>query len=262
MNPYEILGLKSGADEETVKLAYRKLAMKHHPDRGGDEAQFKKIKQAYESITSAQGQGGQQFAGFEDLRNMFSKRGRTSFDFTWDNTPTKNPDVHINIPATLEEAHNGFKKEIDFTLPNGEHRQQTIQFPAGTTRDIKIKFSSAGGQADTTLPAADLYAKADIASHPIWELNGINLYATIKITVWQAMFGSVIKILDISGTQLEVTVVPGTQPGTQIRLKERGFNIRGTQHRGHAFLLIQIEIPKLNQEDRSKLIIDFENEIK
>ena len=43
MNYYNTLGLKQNASDDEIKTAYRKMAMKHHPDRGGDEKKFKEI---------------------------------------------------------------------------------------------------------------------------------------------------------------------------------------------------------------------------
>ena len=50
MTPYEKLGVRSDASPEEIKKAYKKLAMQHHPDRGGDEARFKEITEAYDRI--------------------------------------------------------------------------------------------------------------------------------------------------------------------------------------------------------------------
>lgn len=47
---YKTLGLKEGASAEEIKTAYRRLAMKHHPDRGGDPEEFKKIQSAYDYL--------------------------------------------------------------------------------------------------------------------------------------------------------------------------------------------------------------------
>ena len=50
-NEYTTLGIKSDATLSEIKKAYRKLAIKHHPDKGGDEEKFKKIQEAYEKLT-------------------------------------------------------------------------------------------------------------------------------------------------------------------------------------------------------------------
>jgi len=51
MDYYSTLGLKRGASEDEIKKAYRKLAMKHHPDRGGDQDKFKELSTAYDALT-------------------------------------------------------------------------------------------------------------------------------------------------------------------------------------------------------------------
>ena len=51
MNPYEVLGVDSVATPATIKKAYRKLAAKHHPDRGGDAERFKEVQAAYECLS-------------------------------------------------------------------------------------------------------------------------------------------------------------------------------------------------------------------
>ena len=79
MNPYETLGIKQGASEQEAKKAFKKLAMKHHPDRGGDEKKFQEVKEAYERITEPEKFRDQQFqrtpGGFEfrsgDVEDIF-----------------------------------------------------------------------------------------------------------------------------------------------------------------------------------------------
>ena len=49
-NLYEILGVNENATSDEIKKTYRKLAMEHHPDKGGDEEKFKKISEAYDTL--------------------------------------------------------------------------------------------------------------------------------------------------------------------------------------------------------------------
>ena len=54
MDPYKILGVSKDASKGEIKKAYRKLAVKHHPDMGGDEEKFKQLSEAYSLLSSEQ----------------------------------------------------------------------------------------------------------------------------------------------------------------------------------------------------------------
>ena len=60
---YEVLGVSKTADKKTIKKAYRKLAMKHHPDKGGDPEKFKEINGAHEVLSN------------EEKRELYDKYG-------------------------------------------------------------------------------------------------------------------------------------------------------------------------------------------
>ena len=64
---YQILGVKENAPQDEIKKAYRKLAVEHHPDKGGDENKFKKISEAYDTI------------GDENKRNQYDNQKRNPF---------------------------------------------------------------------------------------------------------------------------------------------------------------------------------------
>jgi len=278
MNYYEILGLTAGATADEVKKAYRRAAQKHHPDKGGNEAEFKKVNEAYEAILSGKAQSdNNEFRdytrngdGFANLHDLFKTRGNGgAFNFNFDEfrnhhaaASITNPDFHISVPCTLEEAHSGFEKDIDFTDPEGNKKQMSIKFPPGSTTDIKVRYAGLGSAVINGKSAGDLYVRIVILDHTVWTLNdGRNLVATVEITVWQAMFGATITIKTIDGKDLEVNVPPGTQHCSQLRLRDRGFRIRGTEKNGNAFLILDVLIPKLEQDDMSRTVLDIINKI-
>lgn len=73
-DPYEILGISKSASEDEVKKAYRKLAMKHHPDKGGDPEQFKKIQSAYDRIIKGEPEEEKGFDPFSMFSQFFHQQ--------------------------------------------------------------------------------------------------------------------------------------------------------------------------------------------
>lgn len=133
---YEVLGLSKTADEKEIKRAYKRLAMKYHPDRNqGDkesEAKFKEIKEAYEILSDAQkraaydqyghvafeqggfgGQGGGGFGGGADFGDIFGDVFGDIFGGgRRQQRAARGSDLQYNMDLTLEEAVRGVAKEI------------------------------------------------------------------------------------------------------------------------------------------------------
>jgi DnaJ family protein A protein 2 len=118
MSLYETLGVEKGADDASIKKAYRKLAMKHHPDKGGDPDIFKQIQHAYDVLSDSDKKRTYDMTGSEhdqgpnigDLfKNMFGGGGTTQ-------GPRKRQDTSHTIKLTLDEAFRGIKKTLRVDL--------------------------------------------------------------------------------------------------------------------------------------------------
>jgi len=114
---YQILGVNENATQDEIKKAYRKLAVEHHPDKGGDENKFKKISEAYDTIGDENkrnqydnqkrnpfaGMGGGGFNPFEDMFNqMHTQRKRAV------------PDKIIEVVVGAVESYKGNEKTITY----------------------------------------------------------------------------------------------------------------------------------------------------
>ena len=116
---YEILGVSKDADQATIKKAYRKLALQHHPDKGGDSEKFKQISKAFEVLNDQEkrsmydkfGEDGLEGggAGAHDIFNMFFGGGGRQQE---QKQKTKNKVCNIQVP--LEDFYKG--RDINFEV--------------------------------------------------------------------------------------------------------------------------------------------------
>ena len=124
MDYYGILGIKKNASEDEIKKAYKKLALKHHPDKGGDEKKFKEITEAYHVLLNGGNSINSTFDPFSIFNSFFSSMFNGDikieiFTATADNIPTmmnsNNEDIYYNINAKLEDIYCKVIKTITLT---------------------------------------------------------------------------------------------------------------------------------------------------
>lgn len=114
---YEVLGVEKDADAKAIKKAYRKMAIKHHPDKGGDEHTFKEVNAAYEILSDEKKRelydeyglegvenegGGGGAGGADDLFSMFFGGGRSRSA-----GPRKGPSLQHPLKVSLNDLYNG-----------------------------------------------------------------------------------------------------------------------------------------------------------
>lgn len=126
-NYYDILGVKKDASQDEIKKAYRKLALEHHPDKGGDENKFKEAAEAYETLSDSQkrqeydmyGSGGQRFQshGFnmEDIFSQFGDIFGGGFNQYYQRSqPKKGRDLRVQVQLNLNDVMFGANKKIRY----------------------------------------------------------------------------------------------------------------------------------------------------
>jgi DnaJ family protein A protein 2 len=163
---YETLGVEKGADEKEIRKAYRKLAVKHHPDKGGDEAKFKEISAAYEILSDADKRAKYDKFGLDgvsddspghtsdDLFSMFFGGGRSR-----SSGPRKGEDLNHPLKVSLEDLYNGktVKLAINRSVLVGESKMCTAcdgqgvvvelrQIALGMVQQLQRRCTTCSGQ--------------------------------------------------------------------------------------------------------------------
>ena len=173
MDHYQTLGVSPQADDKEIKKAYRKLAGKHHPDKGGDENEFKKIQQAYETLSDPAKrqqydnpnpfQGGDPFSqGGFNFRGDFGDVFQEIFGggFRQQRQPTRNPDGVVDLHLDLHEVYHGVEKMI-----NTGYGTYKITIPAGTRHGTKFNMPGKGPIQHEGLPPGNLIVRTFIVEY-------------------------------------------------------------------------------------------------
>lgn len=267
MDYYKILGLNAGATEEEVKRAYRKLASKHHPDKGGNTERFQDIQAAYDAITSGKAQREQ--AESFNFGDIFGNNSAPPFGFNFNfgsgddineflrrnRRPVDNPPVTVNYDVTLEQVFNGLDEQLHINVPNRGEITLPLRLDPGFQDGIKVRYPQQGAQVNTNLPPGDVYVQIRVRPHARYRRDHNNVHTQLEIPLKTALMGGAVEINTIDGRTLAMNIPSGTQPGTIMRVT--GYGLRSGSHmtRGDMLVTVNINIPKIS--DGNTKIIDL-----
>lgn len=235
---YQTLGVGRTATADEIKKAYRRLASQHHPDKGGDTAKFQEIEEAYRTLSDDQTrsqydnpapggfhQSGSQF-DFNTIFDMFGTRFQQ---------PQPARHARMTLWITLGDVARGGNKTVSIGTNTGVNAVE-IEIPPGIDDGGTVQYSrlAPGG--------ADLLVTFRIRPDAQWTRNGPNLIMDHKVSIWDLITGGESTITDILGNQLVMGIPPHTQPGTQLRLRNRGLAQRQGPP-GDLFVRMQAQIP-------------------
>jgi molecular chaperone DnaJ len=141
----------------------------------------------------------------------------------------------------------------------GEGRRPTkrtlgVDIPAGLEDGDRIPVRGEGEAGKNGAPAGDLYIQVDVAPHDLFERDGRDLVAEVEVPVTQAALGGTLIVPTVDGTEAEVAVPAGTQPGDVLVVRKAGLPMRGGGRRGDLRLVVRVQVPtRLDAEQRALL---------
>jgi DnaJ-class molecular chaperone len=278
MDYYSTLGLKRGASDAEIKKAYRSMAMKHHPDRGGDEKKFKEISQAYDFLSdpekrrmidsgmdpNQQGssfrQQGSPFEFHFDTRNMDDLFGNFGFGFG-QRPMQRNKTLSINVEITLEDVLAGKDINAEIGIPGGRPKVINIQIPPGIENGQQIRYEGMGDNSIPSLRPGDLIVNVLVRNHATFKREGTSLIIEKQVSVWDALLGTAINIETLDQKTLNISIPAGTQPDTVMSCRGEGFPHMRTRQRGNLLIKIKVVVPKDLTISQKQMIEQIKNGI-
>ncbi|MCX7822443.1 MAG: DnaJ domain-containing protein [Syntrophobacterales bacterium] len=178
--------------------------------------------------------------GFSDFFEMLFGRARHGETGTSGFTRVRDgADREVTIRISLEDAYFGAQKVI--TLPK-DQKTYDVKIPPGILPGQKIRLAGQGEPGIGGGRSGDLYLKVEIEPHPMYRLEGRDLFMNLPVTPWEAALGGDVTINTLGGT-VTIRIPPGTQSGQKLRLKSKGMpNPRGEA--GDLYAVVQIMVPK------------------
>ena len=345
---YETLGVKRDASEADVKKAFKKLALKHHPDRNPTnkkqaEEKFKEIAEAYEVLGDKEkrarydqfghdglrGQGVGQYQTVDDVFSVFSDMfgGSSLFDDIFGGgsrhaRTRRGSDIEQEIVLSFEEAAFGVRNhtvhvarrelcgncggsgakpgtsakvctqcggkgqiqqmqgffsmrtacpkcrgygriitnpcsKCDGSGRRLKRSQVTINIPSGADNGSRLLVRGQGEPGPNSAPPGDLHLFIRVKPHPFFERHGDDLLVQVPITYTQAALGGKVPVPTLDGKANQLTIPPGTQSGTLLRMRGQGVPRPGGRGRGDTIVHVVVEVPRQLTSEQEALLRDL-----
>lgn len=269
MDYYTILGVDHNATQDEIKQAYKRLAKQHHPDRGGDPEQFKRINEAYSVIGDSQ------------KRNDYQSTPKSSHTFTTGNfgefdsffrdifgssagfhhsqyVKPKNRNLQATVSVDLADIFQPQRRTLHLKTGRSEKAIE-VDIPAGVNDGATIRYRGYGQDVLTNAPPGDLVVTIHVKQPKDFERSGADIHSVITVDAIDAMLGSTREFENIDGAALTVQIPAGIQPGQMLRVTGRGLPRANHAQRGNLLLKVQIAIPKNLTEQQKNLLQQLRN---
>ena len=291
---YKMLGVDKNASQADIKKAYRKLAMKYHPDHSkGDKAaeeKFKSISEAYAVLSDKEKREQYDTYGSADFQQRFSQEDifrnfdisdiLREFGFGGASFSTGGGGGGRRFNFGQGHPFGGFQQrrgpakgndleyEMRLTAQEiasgtkktidlrhaGKTEKLTVTIPKGMIPGKKIRLSGKGEPSPSGGPPGDLYIRSALIRDPRYELDGHDLQIRRDVKLTEALLGTKITVPSIYGGELTLAIPPGTNNKTKMRLSGQGMPRMRGETRGDLFVEIGVKMPRALTSEQKELV--------
>jgi curved DNA-binding protein len=214
----------------------------------------------FEFSGAGPGEGGGDYSDF--FESLFGRAGaarghtgRRGFD------PSRGEDHHAKVLLDLEASLEGGSRSLTLRVPeidaegrvSARERVLNVRVPKGILPGQTIRLAGQGapplgeGQGESKGKPGDLYIEVEFQPHPLYRVEGRDLYVDLPVAPWEAALGATVKTPTPGGV-VDLKIPPGAQAGTKLRLRGRGIPASPA---GDLYAVLQIALPKAT-DDKGK----------
>jgi curved DNA-binding protein len=291
---YAVLGLEKSADAAQLKKAYRKLAVKYHPDKNpGDrtaEERFKEITEAYAVLSDPDkrrqydqfGEAGfhQRFSQEDIFRNVDLNDLFREFGFGGNDVlgqlfggrggafrgggfhggrprPVKGQDLLLHLAIPFRQAILGGERQFDLSR-HGHAEPLKVRIPPGVENGQKLRVAGKGAPSPAGGPPGDLLLEIEVGSDPCFSREGNDLHVTVEVPFSGACLGTSVEVPTLDGCK-RVKVRAGSKNGSRIRLKGFGVPERRGSGAGDLYAVVMVKVPETLTAEQEDLLEKLRN---
>lgn len=278
---YAVLGVARDADDDAIKKAFRKLAMKYHPDKApgkANEARFKEVNQAHEVLADKEKRALYDEFGEMGLRDGFNADQYRQYQrYTGGAGARGGEDAfsggNVDVSDLFEQLFSGgagvagarrrggarapvrgadLEGEITIDLPDAVRgielpitvngNSLKVRVPPGVHDGARLRIPGKG-QAPPGGHPGDLMLTVHVRPHTFFWIEDENLHVRVPVTLPEAWRGAKVKV-PTPGGELTVRVPPKTSSGAKLRLRGKGITHGRGGEASDLIVHIEIALPK------------------
>lgn len=281
---YSILGVSKQAKEDEIKKAFRKLAVKYHPDKNPgnkeSEEKFKELNEAYEVLSDPEkrkkydvyGANWNQFNGQQQGQHQYQGGGAGGGSYQYEGDPGeffgKGGDFSDifgeffggssgrggSRRSTRKHKGQDYQSEVTITLEeafegttrlfNINEQKIRITLKPGVYDGLTIKLAGKGAAGINGGEAGDLFITIRVSQHATYRRDGDDLRRTLLVDLFTAVLGGEKEVGTLAG-QLKIKIPAGTQNGKLLRIRGKGMPVYSKpEQHGDLLIEIQVEVPE------------------
>ena len=252
MDYYTVLGVDRNVSPHDLKRAYKRLASKHHPDKGGNAEEFKRLQEAYATLSDPVKR--QEYDS--PAPDPWSQPGFADPFHRHTYNTVRNPDGITRVTISLAQAHTGTDVLVDVG-----YSREILTVHAGIHHEAKFRLRGKGPNRFKQAEPGDLIVIVNVDMPPGVSRHGNNIFQEVNVNSLVAITGGFVTLTHFTGSTIKVKIPPNTQQGTKLKLAAYGIADQHTGWPGDMIVNVNLYTPLITDPKHIQALNTVKQEV-